>query len=201
MPDTCPMYRWMNYGSYCSFYALRCPNCDQPHSWDGPCNVRLGCPQEGCQRNAKVPQVDDAQPQFAPELVEKGLPGYPRFFDLNPGAMIRNPAKKTRVRVVEFERSPGQAALARVFLVELLPNEFDWEIEPRSLPPIQVALGYEVSPDFPMSPDRSFAKGEVETQDAVGFYRRLRVRITKSPRLWLEYDVLLANPGPVGVTP
>jgi hypothetical protein len=200
MPDTCPMYKWMNYGSYCSYYALRCPNCDQPHSWDGPCTVPLGCPQSGCQRDAEVPRVDLSQPQFHPDIVEKGLPAYPAFFDLNPGAMILNPAKKVRVRVVEFEKSPGQAALARLFLVRLLPKEFDWEIEPRDLAPIQVALGYEVSPTFPMPPHRSFKHGEVTTCDPVGFYRRLRVLITKQSDFWLDYHVVLVNPAAPGVT-
>jgi hypothetical protein len=39
----CPMYMYMNHGSYCSYYSLLSPTCGQPASLDATCGLTPGC--------------------------------------------------------------------------------------------------------------------------------------------------------------
>ncbi|MCR4411905.1 MAG: hypothetical protein NUV77_05695 [Thermoguttaceae bacterium] len=205
MADICPIYKWMNFGSYCSYYALHCPNCDQPCSWDGPCDITTAnCavrPCTGCSKGA-IPAERSAQFQLAPEVLEGGIRPYPTCFEIAPGVTIKKAGKKTRVRVVRFNRQPGpepqEKCLARVFLVRLDPQEFDLEYDclpPGGAPVLDdLAVGYEIDPKSNLKIDRDVQKGEVETFDAMGFYRGLRVLIHKPSNTWREYRVVLANP-------
>lgn len=40
--ELCGQWQWANFGSYCSYYATRCPNGDMPQSLDAPCAATPG---------------------------------------------------------------------------------------------------------------------------------------------------------------
>lgn len=135
----CPLFVWMNHGSYCSYYATGYTSCT-PQNYDsadcslhsGGCSTGIGCLPLSAARDGKQVFVaspvekdgyGDANGSPAPEVVGGQLPGA-NLRDLD----IRSLVTKT----LKFKGPGPDPIYAQIFIAYVIPR-----VQPPNQPPIQ----------------------------------------------------------------
>lgn len=110
--ELCAQWQWANFGSYCSYYATRCPDGDMPQSLDAPCD--------------DPPGTCAANPQHA---LCATMPGYRKYDKGNAGPAQSVKPKTKLTRKHTFGQKPTNAGcdtrFERVFLGEPRQDEDD----------------------------------------------------------------------------
>lgn len=207
----CPVYVYMNHGTYCSWYALHCPGCLNPVSVDGACNLKVGCPQSPCPLGREQPEGRDRHHYFHSDHKKYGMYGvHPTSTpeeQLKPGATIVHPDDEI-IRYVRFRnpKQPEGTLDACVCWVRVTPRGFadsgfgpgatpDYVAHVKSQRGFERGIGYEVLPRPDSEIDRSVTKDEVQTWEAMADEECLTLLVHIRDGKWYEYHVtLLGHP-------
>jgi hypothetical protein len=198
----CPVYIYMDFGTYVSYYAITlnstAPPCGQPVSYNSPnktlngnCQTGTGCvpanfvagpPRTPDRASKKRPQLTD------PDALNNGIDP-PNKSDLQTGAdLVTN-----GVEVVEFHKNENGGPLlkARVFVVTLDPDEL--ATTPPVVEKFDAGVGHQV--DSGTAAQRSAQDEQVVTLSRNK--RQVTILVNIQGNEWREFNILLLKTEPL----
>lgn len=194
----CPVYCYMNHGSYCSYYSLVPPQpCQQPASLDTVCKSPLGCPGGGCvtvmiRKKGKATIVAPKHHYTKRELAKDGIDPPDKEDPVQVAGLYDTKILDTKI--MEFCKQVttvgadgtlecrGKKLIAKVFVVKVKPSN-------PAHPELTFGVGYQLK-NYTGKVDLSVDEDEVKTTEKSHGHRVALTEIKRPDGSWQECNIL-----------